>query len=176
MNTKLLYQKMRKKFSKSDKVGGRAGKSAFHLTTGLPHGIMNSVLKTKSGDLKKKRDVAMKKTLVMAVAVFSLLVKSASPAPPTENVVLPPDFQPDPGLYEKFWEQKGIFGPVACSPDGRTMAVVCGNVIKILDWNTDNILKTLEGQTEDIWSVSYSPDGTQLAAGTSSGLTVWRVK
>ena len=36
------------------------------------------------------------------------------------------------------------------------------NTIKIWDANTGACLKTLEGHTDEVYSVAYSPDGTKI--------------
>ncbi len=60
---------------------------------------------------------------------------------------------------------------VALSPNGNYLAVgLANNDIKILNPNTGATIATLSGHTAPITSLAFSPDGTQLATGSSSAL------
>lgn len=67
-------------------------------------------------------------------------------------------------------EQKvlnGLNGPVylAFSPNGKTIASGCSDgTIKLWNIETGEILDTLVGHTDEIWSVAFSPDGKTLAS------------
>jgi len=55
----------------------------------------------------------------------------------------------------------------AVSPDGQTLAVVAEeSIIYLLDRQSGNEIKRLEGQTEEINHIAFSPDGKQLAVGS----------
>ncbi len=55
----------------------------------------------------------------------------------------------------------------AISPDGQTLAVVTKEpIIYLLDRQTGQEIKRLEGQTEEINHIAFSPDGKQLAVGS----------
>src|SRR5438093_2275041 len=59
----------------------------------------------------------------------------------------------------------------AFSPDGKSIAVASGPVVEIFEVATGNRQKKLEGHTQTVFSVSYSPDG-QLLASASADHTV----
>lgn len=66
----------------------------------------------------------------------------------------------------------------ALSPSGKLLAVTEFNsgVIKLFDFSSGKEISTLKGPFGN-WSVGFSPDGEQLAAGTISGdLSLWEVK
>ena len=75
-------------------------------------------------------------------------------------------------------KQKSIVYCVAFSPDGRTLAVACGdnenedevdfaNVVRIWDTTTGTCVAILEGHTDSVSSVVFSPnDGKTLATGS----------
>jgi WD40 repeat protein len=54
---------------------------------------------------------------------------------------------------------------VEVSPDGRTLATVSGNVAEIRDFNTQEVLHTLEGHTDVIHAIAISSDGKTIATG-----------
>lgn len=74
------------------------------------------------------------------------------------------------------------------SPDGSLMAAISplesiDHTIRIWDTNTNQELRTLEGHTQPIYCLAFSPDGTLLATGgtsspTGSDLTVriWDIR
>ena len=125
------------------------------------------------------------KQTIQAFLEFQNQVTSASPvSAPASSVPVPAPASPAPALvpgltilpparnvaaapYEKLWEQKGITGHLAISPDGKRLAVSCGNDIKILSFFTGEVLLTLTGHTRDVNSIHWSPDGRQLASGGS---------
>ena len=65
------------------------------------------------------------------------------------------------------------FMPVAFSPDGTTLASrgTWDNTVKLWDVRTRTAIATLEGHTDRVNSVTFSPDGKMLASG-SDDLTV----
>ena len=52
----------------------------------------------------------------------------------------------------------------AFSPDGKILASAAGRIITLWDVATKQKIATLEGHLEEIYSVSYSPDGNTLAS------------
>jgi WD40 repeat protein len=66
---------------------------------------------------------------------------------------------------------------VAISPDGQTLAS-CGDdkTIKIWNLNTGELLRTVTGHSDIVWSVTFSPDG-QMIASCSEDKTVkiWKL-
>ena len=64
------------------------------------------------------------------------------------------------------------------SPDGGTFAHtdLDDNTIRIVDTRTGELLQTFAGHKQDVWLMSYSPDGRTLAtAGWDSTILLWDV-
>ncbi len=56
------------------------------------------------------------------------------------------------------------------SPDGRTLTGRDGSsTIPLWDVTTGRLQHSLEGHTDQVWSVRFSPDGRTLASGTDRG-------
>ena len=65
----------------------------------------------------------------------------------------------------------------ALSPDGRTLAIVSGTTIKLLDVTTGIIDHSLEGHTQVVTALAFSPDGKTLASGSNdTTIILWDVK
>ena len=56
--------------------------------------------------------------------------------------------------------------PGAFSPDGKTFASITGFEIELWDLEKRRTVATLEGHSEAVWTVSFSPDGSILASGS----------
>ena len=62
------------------------------------------------------------------------------------------------------------------SPDGTRLAVASGIGIWLYDAHTGDEVSLLTGHTDRVTSVSFSPDGTTLASGSSDGtVRLWEV-
>jgi WD40 repeat protein/serine/threonine protein kinase len=60
----------------------------------------------------------------------------------------------------------GAVGNIAFSPDGARLAsTIRDGSIYIWDVNTGRLIRTLQGDTFEIWGLAFSPDGTRLASG-----------
>ncbi len=88
----------------------------------------------------------------------------------------------DIGQKVKIWDvetgKEMATAPVGCrtnwSPDSRFLAIACGKTIKIWDLSTKKTVLSLRGHIENIWAVSWSPDGKQLASAGWDGLVmIW---
>ncbi len=63
------------------------------------------------------------------------------------------------------------------SPDARRVAVVYGNLARILDTDSGGIISTLTGHTNIIRSVSFSADGTRVATSSNDQTArIWDVE
>ena len=89
----------------------------------------------------------------------------------------------------RFWDVatgKSLKTPIRCgnnrlwgaslSPDGKTLAVSDRDTIKLCDVNTGKLLHTLTGHNDLIRSISFSPNGRQLASGSQDKtIKLWDV-
>jgi WD40 repeat protein len=62
---------------------------------------------------------------------------------------------------------------VVFSPDGRRVAAACGAHIRLWDALSGQVLGDWEGPDEPITVLAFSPDGSLLASGSSTGYPVW---
>jgi WD40 repeat protein len=62
---------------------------------------------------------------------------------------------------------EGGGGPIAFSPDGRTLATGSGdNTARLWEIATGREIAALRGHEDDVGSVTFSPDGRMLATGS----------
>src|SRR6476659_186112 len=98
-----------------------------------------------------KREDSLVKRALLAVAVWISL--SVSVAPGQEKAESP-----------IVLKHKGFIYGVAHSPDGKTLAAGSNPVIKLWEPATGKELAVLEGHTQPVDTVAFSPDGKLVAS------------
>jgi RNA polymerase sigma factor (sigma-70 family) len=74
------------------------------------------------------------------------------------------------------YHRKGPGLLVACSPDGRTLAVSAGAAIRLIDLRTDRELGRFKGHQADVQALAFTRNGKALVSGsTDSTALVWDV-
>ena len=87
---------------------------------------------------------------------------------------------PIPSTYRPVWIASTLL-PACCvfellSPHGQALASGGGDeTIRLWNPATGQVRATLEGHTDAVYSVSYSPDGQTLASGSFDTLRLWDV-
>jgi WD40 repeat protein len=63
------------------------------------------------------------------------------------------------------------------SPDGKLLAVPCGNDAVLFDARTGALVRTFRGHTSRVWCIAFSSDGQGLASGCVDGTArTWRIQ
>lgn len=127
------------------------------------------VLKDADPHMPPKKDLSASqitalKNWIDAGAVWDATVFDEAPAvKPVKLSAMPASYQPTLAL--------------ALSPDEKMMAVARANVVFILDLSKPErpVLGKLEGQTEAVSSLAWSPDGKSLATGGFQKVTLWDI-
>ncbi len=71
---------------------------------------------------------------------------------------------------------RGVVWQMALSPNGRTLAVASTTGVWLHGLPDLNSARLLEGHTGQLYSLSWSPDGTKIAAGSSdNAIYIWDV-
>jgi eukaryotic-like serine/threonine-protein kinase len=71
----------------------------------------------------------------------------------------------DASTREELMKIAGTAGSALFSPNGKRIASADGNDIQVWDVSSGEKLLTLSGHEREIWSISYSLDGTRIASG-----------
>jgi WD40 repeat protein len=72
----------------------------------------------------------------------------------------------------RLWEGSSA----AFAPDGKTLAIPDGWQVKLLDLGNGAVSATFAGPKERVGRVTFSPDGSRLAAGSATAIFVWDVR
>lgn len=71
---------------------------------------------------------------------------------------------------------RGTLGEIRYSPDGTLLAVASGTGIWLYDTATYQEVNLLTGQSAEIFSIAFSPDGKTLASGSLDGtVLLWEI-
>lgn len=93
---------------------------------------------------------------------------------PTELSDLIFDYMHDFKISMQFKGHSYCTSQVCWSPDGKQLAITFGEVIKIIDSDTGEIIKLLEGHEKFIRSMSWDPNGKTIASLDNNGmLFIW---
>lgn len=109
-------------------------------------------------------EITALKTWIDGGAVWDATVFDEAPAPkPVKLVTMPASYQPVLAL--------------ALSPDEKRLAVARANAVTLVDLTKPErpVLGKLEGHTEAVHSLGWSPDGKWLVTGGFQKLIVWDV-
>ncbi len=83
-----------------------------------------------------------------------------------------------PKLTHYLWDKGWGWGSLAYSRDGKLLAVgTVDHTVRLLDADTgEPVAAPLEGLEGEVMSLAFSPDGSTLAAGDSTGLVIsWNI-
>jgi WD40 repeat protein len=70
-------------------------------------------------------------------------------------------------------DDPGVVHEVAFSPDGTVLAGAAENHVRLWSTVTGKVVRDLDGFDESATTLAFSPDASQLATASSTGLTVW---
>lgn len=71
-----------------------------------------------------------------------------------------------------------VIGTIAGSPDGRWLATLDPAYRRVIvsDFGSGREWAALPPQSAEMWALSWSPDGTHVAAGLTDGRVVWNLE
>ena len=68
------------------------------------------------------------------------------------------------------------YGDSLIETGGSLIASSVGNIVRLWNATTGNLIRTCKGHTDIVWSVAFSPNGTTLASGSADGtVLLWGV-
>ena len=86
-------------------------------------------------------------------------------------------YQANPPRFVNNFPTPGVTTRISSAPDGKRIAVASGSgIVSIIEIPSGKQLGTLQGHTQDVFSVDWHPNGNHLATGSSDGtVRIWDV-